>query len=52
MEYFCCGLHHSSYCPACRGEFCKDMVVYGLHPQGGNDDKIAKVIKEMREKND
>ena len=38
MEYFCCNMHHSSYCPECRGEKCEartafdlDMNAYNIH---------------------
>ena len=29
-EYFCCALHHSSYCPECRGEICDIRLRYPL----------------------
>ncbi len=36
MEFFCCDLHHSSYCPECRGELCHGRLVNGLNPDGTN----------------
>ena len=45
MEYFCCGLHHSSYCPECLGKTCKERLIHSLDPQGGNEKKIAEIIR-------
>ena len=50
-NYFCCGLHHSSYCPECRGKICKERIEYRLNPKGGNENKI-KQINEMRANNE
>ena len=50
-NYFCCGLHHSSYCPECRGKICKERIEYRLNPKGGNENKI-KQINEMRAKDE
>ena len=47
MEYYCCGLHHSSYCPECLGKLCKDRLKYALDPQGGNKERIAKINSEL-----
>lgn len=32
MEYYCCDLHHSSYCPECRGDTCEARVLNNLDP--------------------
>lgn len=47
MEYYCCGLHHSSYCPECRGELCLSRLTNHLDPAGGNDEKIAKMLENQ-----
>ena len=51
-EYFCCGLHHSSYCPECLGKLCMNRLIYSLNSQGGNDETIAKVNIERIDKNE
>ena len=48
-EYFCCGLHHSSYCPECRGERCENRIKYKLNPKGGNEKKIEEINKRLEE---
>lgn len=53
MEYYCCGLHHSSYCPECHGEYCESRIKYRLNPSGNNEEKINKINENMRgEEND
>ena len=52
MEYFCCGSHHSSYCPECLGELCKDRLIYALDTQGGNEEKIANANKDRSDNNE
>ena len=47
MEYYCCGLHHSSYCPECLGKLCKDRLKYVLDSQGGNEERIARINSEL-----
>lgn len=47
MEYYCCGLHHSSYCPECLGKLCKNRLKYALDPQGGNEEGIAEINSEL-----
>lgn len=46
-EYFCCDLHHSSYCPECRGVKCKSRIDYKLNPEGGNEEKLKKIRETM-----
>lgn len=45
MEYFCCGLHHSSYCPECLGKLCEGRLIHSLDRQGGNEKKIAEILR-------
>lgn len=30
MEFYCCDLHHSMYCPECRGETCLSRLKKGV----------------------
>ena len=46
MEYYCCGLHHSSYCPECQGRLCLSRLTNHLDPEGGNEEKISKMLAE------
>lgn len=50
MNYRCCGLHDSMYCPECRGEMCFNRVRYHLNPEGGNEGLIQKINEEIERK--
>lgn len=46
-EYFCCALHHSSYCPECRGETCDVRLRYFL----GDTDWRGENKKQRKDEN-
>ena len=48
-EFFCCGLHHSSYCPDCRGEVCESRIRSRLRIDGGARGMfvVFKVIQKL-----
>lgn len=43
-EFFCCGLHHSSYCPEVRGVPCGTRIAFRLDPNGVNEEKIREIL--------
>lgn len=45
IEYYCCDLHHSSYCPRCRGEWCEWVWKLKLSPKQKDYEKNAKKIE-------
>lgn len=45
IEYKCCGLHHSSYCPETRGVPCGTRMAFRLDPNGVNEEKLREIIR-------
>lgn len=49
MNFRCCDLHDSMYCPECRGEMCFNRVRYHLNPEGGNEGLIQKINEQAEQ---